>query len=150
MDNKPRTVLVLWILALLIVVLPGGVISQIWQANWRIDGKIEHSYLNHLCYKCNNSATLSQKYSNGETLYFCSEHKPLEKIRRKYGAKSNSKIKGYNPLFCTIIILAIYLGNFINALFSLIIKHKNKAGSIIGAGWGIFWAIIFLIWFKNL
>ena len=101
-----KTAVLGWIIALLIVFSPGGVITQIWSAKYRIAENYAASPLGQVCYYCRKPATHFQAYTNGEVLYLCDEHKAPSDIVRSYGSTSTPG-NGYNPLFCTALVLTI-------------------------------------------
>ncbi len=137
-----------WIIGLLILLMPGGVLTQIWTAKYRIAGRYTASPLGEVCYYCGRPATHAQRYTNGEVLYFCDKHKPPDEIWSSYGTHLPHG-NGYNPVFCTIFVLAIYLGNLIYMLVSFFNGRRKGAVSVRGAGWGIFWAVVFWLWFHS-
>ncbi len=141
--------LVGWIVALLIVVLPGGAITQIWNAKDRVDRRYAKSALGEICYYCREPATHSQKYSNGEVLYFCDKHKAPGNIVRQYASISTAG-NGYNPVFCTGLVLLIYLGNLLNVAAGFLFPLRKKMPTFQGSLWGIVSAAVFWFWFHSL
>ncbi len=143
-----RMAVVGWIVALLIVLLPGGVLTQVWTAKYRIAEKYAASPLGKLCYYCGRPATHSQAYTNGEVLYFCDRHKAPKEIWASYG-KPMEHGNGYNPVVCTVVLALIYGGNILNVLMSLILRGREKYPSAHGAFLGIFAAVGFWFWFHS-
>lgn len=145
---KTTTTSVLWLLCLAILLLPSGVVTQIWDADHRFNNRLSESPLGKLCYMCNAPAVNRARYDDGSTRYFCEEHHPPKWMRPTSSGDHGQK--SFNPWLCILILGVIYGVNGFRALVQWFSTAKFFRVSLLGAVIGFGMIIIAWFWFSNI
>ena len=104
----------IWLAGIAMVVIPGGVITQIWRASESFDERVAASPLGKLCYACGQPAVQFAEYTDGSVRYFCDRHPPPQQARATSAGDKGSK--GLNPYFCIAILSVFFGANTVRAL----------------------------------
>jgi hypothetical protein len=151
--KKYKSLIVMWVITIVILVSPYGLIHQIFQARARAEIIKGKSTYGKLCYKskflfpCNRPATRVASYTIGGKHYFCDKHDPPSRISVDWTNRIWPKEEGPNPWTSSIFFLAIYTIPVFR-----VIAHVRSDGfwypsvSRAGATFGLIFAIFF--WFK--
>jgi len=135
----------IWILSAVVLIAPGGVISQIGIAGDRLKTTLETSPTGHICYTCGKAASHSATYGSGNVLYFCDKHWPPP---RTVSATARAS-KGLNPTFALIVVLSLYGINYLRVFIHLLSSGKKFKPSLKGALWGFLGSFILVVWFAT-
>jgi hypothetical protein len=146
--TRSITIAVLWVVSLGVVVVPGGVLTQIWQADSRFNNRVSASPFGKLCYLCNAPAVYSAEYSDGSTRYFCKDHHPPSRMQ---GTTSGEKGgKDYDPWLWTIFFPLIFGVNILRAFVQPFLPWRRFCPSLPGAVVGVVFAGAAWGWFTSL
>ncbi|HEV3444359.1 MAG TPA: hypothetical protein VG099_06935 [Gemmataceae bacterium] len=144
---KRAIVAALWLLASAALLVPGGIVTQIWEADRRFNERLVDSPLGKLCYRCNAPAVLSAQYDDGSIRYFCKEHDPPERMQRTSSGDRGQK--GFNPWLCIAVLGGIYGVNSLRALVQLFSTAKLFRASLPGALIGVVTVVLAWCWFAT-
>jgi hypothetical protein len=131
-----------------VVVVPGGIITQIYKANRRFDEKVAASPMGKLCYHCNGPAIQVAEYTDGSVRYFCEQHPPPRRSRATSPGDQGSK--GFNPGFALVLVLGFVSVNTARALVQVVRPWKGYVPTLPGAIIGLVTVIGAWIWFFGL
>ena len=145
--RKPVVVAVLWLFSVGVLLLPGGVLTQIWRADERFNERVAESPLGKLCYRCNRPAVVSARYDDGSVRYFCKHHDPPEQMRATSSGDQGQK--GFNPWFCIGLLGVIYGINTLRAVVQLFSTAQFFQASLTGAVIGVVTSGLAWYWFAS-
>jgi hypothetical protein len=138
----------IWLACLGIILIPGGVITQIWEADERFNERLAASPLGKLCYNCSAPAVYRAEYSDGSIRYYCEQHIPPKRTRRESPGDKGSK--GFNPQFCIITLLIFYGVNALRAMVHIFRPWRAYIPTLPGALIGLVAAMTAWWWFHSL
>jgi hypothetical protein len=138
----------IWLGCMGIILIPGGVITQIRRADERINDLVAASPLGKLCYVCGGPAVQSAKYDDGSVRYFCEQHDPPVRVHvDSAGDKGN---KGFNPRFCIIALLVFYGVNTGRAAIHIVRPWRKYIPTLTGATLGLSAVVAIWWWYYSL
>ena len=134
-----------WLLSIAVLIVPGGVVTQIWKANERFRSREAESPLGKLCYFCNAPAVHSAQYDDGGVRYFCIGHTPPEQVHADSTGEHGRN--SFNPWFCITVLGGIYGIHALRSLLQLYSTAKLFQASLPGALIGMVFSAMAWFWF---
>ncbi len=140
--------LILWLLADLIVLIPGGVVTQVNRAEAAIQAQVVASPLGKLCYICGAPAVQFARYTDGSIRYFCSAHTPPEEMRATSPGEHGDKM--FNPKAIFIVLGLVFGIGTYRSVIHLVTQGEKLTSTVFGAVIGLALALGAWFWFSLL
>ena len=146
MNRNPWLILAAWLVADAIVLVPGGVVSQIRKADVRIDRNVKDSPLGKLCYRCQKPAVKFGDFTDGVRRYYCADHTVPDRTGSTSGVTGE---KRFNPIVCYGILGVIFGVNTLRVAIHAA-KPAMFKPTAIGGAVGVVAAGLLWVWFHSL
>jgi hypothetical protein len=146
--KRPSIIAAIWVVSLGVVVIPGGILTQIWQADTRFDQRLQASPVGKLCSHCNGPAVQIATYADGTVRYYCEDHKPPS-LERRGAANDTYGEKKFNPWFATLVVALFYAINTLRACVQLFQTSIVLRATLPGALFGFVFTALAWAWFAS-
>lgn len=146
MNRNRWLILAAWMISDAVVLVPGGVVSQIRNADGRIDQNVKDSPYGKLCFRCSKPAVKFGDFTDGVRRYYCAEHLVPDRTGSTSGVTGEKRFKAA----VTFAVLGLLFG--LNTL--RVAVHAAKPTlfkpTLLGAALGLASSVGFWFWFRSL